>query len=119
MKNIILTITIATLLTGCAGVRNNQADKSTTQTTTVYADRTVTEIETRDITTETAATTFAASKQALSKWKVNQTDKTQSASVGELGQESNLAELLQALLALGKLAAAMSTIGPAGAAVVR
>jgi hypothetical protein len=71
----------------------------------------------RTIETTATATTFAASKQALSAWKASQTDKSQMASVGSVNQESDASGLIQGLLALGRLAAALQGVPlPAGAA---
>ena len=41
----------------------------------------------RQITTKATSTTFFSAKSDLAKFKASQTDKTQSATVGSLGQE--------------------------------
>jgi hypothetical protein len=73
--------------------------------------------ETRTIETTATAITFAAGEQALSAWKASQTDKSQTASVGSVNQEADASGLMQSLLALGRMAAAMQGIPiPAGTA---
>lgn len=84
MRN--FTIVLCVLLAGCASFKTKQTDETTTN-----PDGT----ETRKITTEAAAGTFAAGKSALANWKATQTDKSQGASVGSLSQESDAAGVLK------------------------
>lgn len=65
------------MFTGCAQF-------STKQTDTSYEDGK----PTRTITTQAKATTIWESKSALANFKASQTDKTQSATVGSLNQDS-------------------------------
>lgn len=58
---------------------------TTTQTDLSYEQGQIT----RQVTTRASALTFIESKSALANFKATQTDKTQSASVGQLSQESN------------------------------
>lgn len=70
--------------TGCAQFTTTQTDVSPERT----------------ITTKATAWTFATSRSALANFKASQTDKTQSATVGALTQESsttNLAANLDAM----------------------
>jgi hypothetical protein len=69
---------IALCLCGCARF-------TTTQTDVSYENG----IKVREITTRASAVTLIESKSALANFKANQTDKTQSASVGQLDQEAN------------------------------
>ena len=66
------------VLTGCANFTTKQIDRSYEEGKLV-----------REIITQASATTLIESKSELSKFKASQTDKTQSATVGSLGQESN------------------------------
>ncbi len=90
---VILAATVGVLLwTGCARF-------STTQTDISYDAKTGTKI--RQITTQAKAGTFYDSKSALANFKASQTDKTQSASVGSLTQESsgtNLNQLAESII---------------------
>lgn len=76
MKRSILCLTV--LLAGCAHFDTTQIDESYEKGQLV-----------RRITTKASAGTFVESKSQLSNFKANQTDKTQAAVVGSLGQESN------------------------------
>lgn len=73
-------------VSGCANFHTVQRDVS------VAPDGTRREIETR-----ATARTLAAGKQTLANWKASQTDKTQGASVGDIGQESDATKLTEAL----------------------
>lgn len=75
------------LLAGCAHFNTTQKDIS-------FNDAGKPQ---REITTQADATTFLAGKETLSKWKASQTDKSQTASVGELNMESNSTNLVQML----------------------
>jgi hypothetical protein len=80
-------LSLALLLCGCARF-------STKQTDITYEEGQ----PAREITTTATATTFAASKTALAKWKASQSDSTQGASVGALDQESDASKLLDAVV---------------------
>lgn len=89
MKN--LTLVLLLSLVGCARFSTRQSDVS------VSYEKGTNKV-TRTITTEATSYSLWASKTALSKFKASQTDKTQSATVGSLSQESdvintNVAEL--------------------------
>jgi len=95
MKKILLPLTLAGLLTGCARF-------STTQTDVSYATNPTTgeAIPQRKITTKVKATAFLDANSELSKFKASQTDKTQGASVGGLNQtttSTNLAAIFGAM----------------------
>lgn len=81
------TIIAALLLTGCANFRTVQTDIS-------YENG----LPSREITTKASATTVIAGKSALSNFKASQTDKTQSANVGALTQESDSEKLVRAVI---------------------
>lgn len=72
------TMALAVLATGCANFATTQTDESYEKGQLV-----------RRITTKASATTVIESKSALANFKASQTDKTQTASVGSLSQESN------------------------------
>jgi hypothetical protein len=78
MKNISFLMA-ALALVGCARFKTIQTDTS-------YDSK---GNPSRAITTKATSTTFFDSKSSLTTFKANQTDKTQSASVGSLNQESN------------------------------
>lgn len=73
------------LLAGSALAWTGCAHFTTTQTDTSYEQGK----PSRTITTRAKATTFFDSKSALSSFRASQTDKTQSATVGSLTQESS------------------------------
>lgn len=79
------------VLLGCANFTTKQTDTS-------YDDAGK---PLRAITTKASATTFFDSKSSLASFKANQTDKTQSATVGSLTQETsggtNVANTIDAL----------------------
>ena len=77
MKTLIALATLIAL-TGCARFKTIQTDTSYEQGKPV-----------RSITTKATSTTFFDSKSALASFKASQTDKTQSASVGSLNQETS------------------------------
>ncbi len=90
MKKLILTFPlVCALVSGCAYFSTDQTDKS-------YVDDKGK--PTREITTTAKATTFFAGKSELAKFKASQTDKTQSASVGNLNQATDGAEALGATI---------------------
>jgi len=84
------TIIAGLLLILCQGC----ARFSTTQTDTSYDEQAK---PARTITTKVSATTFFTAKSDLAKFKALQTDKTQSAAVGALGQESTDPKLIEAV----------------------
>lgn len=57
----------------------------------------------RQVTTKATASTLFEAKSALSQFKANQTDKTQSASVGSLSQEGGTNAANDAAVFLGTL----------------
>ena len=92
MKTLVLLFSLV-LLQGCARFSTTQTDISTTY----HEDGSKT---TRTIITEAGSSTFFDSSSALAKWKATQSDKTQSASVGVLNQETsgtNTVDLIKAI----------------------
>lgn len=90
MKNSFLLLT-ALLLCGCARFGTLQTDES-------YDPETGKPI--RKITTRAASSTFFEADSTLAKWKATQSDKTQGAEVGGLGQSAsatNLVNLMEAV----------------------
>lgn len=77
LQSALLFLTPVAMVVGCARFQ-------TTQTDTSYEKG----VPLRTITTKATATTFFEAKSALASFKATQTDKTQSASVGALNQES-------------------------------
>ena len=75
---VLLLLLPALLFTGCANFSTKQIDTS-------YDDQGK---PARTITTQAKAYTFWESKSSLASFKATQTDKTQSASVGSLNQDS-------------------------------
>lgn len=93
MKTPIMLVAIL-LSVGCARFSTQQTDIS-------YAEGK----PTRQITTKATSKTFFESKSSLTSFKATQTDKSQSATVGSLNQEStatNLVSQLQMLLEILK-----------------
>lgn len=91
MKKLI-TISVALATVGCAHFTTKQTDVSYEEGKQV-----------REITTKASATTLWESKSSLANFKASQTDKTQSANVGSLNQESggtNTAATVNALVNL-------------------
>lgn len=80
------------LLTGCAQFTTTQTDLSYEKGQPQ-----------RQITTRATARTFFESKSALANFKATQTDKTQSANVGSLNQESGGTNTVGALNAVVEL----------------
>jgi hypothetical protein len=76
------------------------ANFSTTQTDTSYDPATGKII--RKITTQASSATTFESKSELTKFKALQTDKSQSASVGSLGQESTSTNATAIFEAIGR-----------------
>lgn len=94
MKKLTLITITALCLTGCAQFTTTQTDVSYEKGQPL-----------RTITTKASATTVFESKSALANFKASQTDKTQSATVGSLNQESggtNTAATVQAVTELLK-----------------
>lgn len=93
MKKTISLLAFISLMTGCANFHTTQTDLS-------YDPETKQE---RKIITKVSATTFLTAKSDLAKFKASQTDKTQSAAVGSLGQATdgtgltNVASLVEAV----------------------
>lgn len=89
MKKLILPILVlCAASSGCARFTTTQTDLS-------YDPKGAPQ---RTITTKASATTFAASKTALAKWKASQTDRTQGASVGQLDQAADATPLIDQLI---------------------
>ena len=89
MKTKYVSCLIALLVSaGCATFVTNQQDISKK-----LKDGT----EQREISTKAKATTLFTSKSALTKFKANQTDKSQGATVGSLEQESSGTNAVEAL----------------------
>ena len=89
MKNTIVLVLIA-IAVGCVSNVTDQTDESTSPDGTRHVKR-----------TKTTANALLAGKQAIKGQRVSQSDKTQTASVGESSQESDAEPLATAL---GKLA---------------
>ena len=79
MKILFPLLLVAAVLPGCARFTTTQTDVSTVDEKGK---------PTRTITTKATASTFFEGRSALAKFKAIQTDKSQSASVGELSQET-------------------------------
>lgn len=84
---ILFALFIIVLLSGCARFHTVQEDIS--YDTTQKPSRT--------ITTEVSAWTFFSASSDLAKFRASQTDKTQSASVGSLSQDSSETNFIHAL----------------------
>lgn len=80
MKNLFVAGLCLILLSGCAGFKTTQLEERYDATSGKLTNR---------IKTEAGSQTFFDSKSNLSKWKASQTEKTQSAEVGGLGQSSS------------------------------
>lgn len=80
------------LMAGCANF-------STTQTDTSYNEQGQLQ---RKITTQASASTLFDARSELAKFKATQTDKTQSASVGSLNQESSSTNMNLIFEAIGR-----------------
>lgn len=78
MRTLLLAILLAVTMAGCSSF-------STKQTDTSYENG----LPLREITTRAKARTFFDAKSALTNFKANQTEKTQSAFVGGLNQETS------------------------------
>ncbi len=94
------------LLSGCARFSTRQTDISTTNE---YGQ------PKRTITTTATATTFWDSSSALAKFKANQTDKSQSASVGTLDQtatSTNVNTLVESVVSGAVQGAVKATAKP-------
>lgn len=83
-------------LSGCASFRTSQTDKSEVREKIGETNR----VTLREITTRASGRTFFEAKSALTEFKALQTDKTQSATVGKLANEStatNVAPVIEAV----------------------
>ncbi len=85
-------------LVGCAHFQTTQTD-TTTDKSGVVSSR----------TTRASATTFLDAKSDLAKFKALQSEKSQSASVGTLGQESSGTNITSSVQALANLVNALKT----------
>jgi len=85
MKTILSVICVLTLV-GCARFQTSQSDSSYENGVLV-----------RQVSTKASAYTLIESKSQLSQFKASQTDKTQSASVGSLSQDSNATNSVAAI----------------------
>lgn len=85
-------------LAGCAHFQTSQTD-TTTDKSGVTASR----------TTRASATTFFDAKSDLAKFHASQSEKTQSASVGTLGQESSSTNVVQGLTKVVEIINALKT----------
>lgn len=87
------SLLICLVLTGCANFSTKQVDRSYEEGKLV-----------REIITQASATTVIESKSELAKFKATQTDKSQSASVGALNQDTAATNAISdAALFLGTL----------------
>lgn len=86
MKKFLIFVALA--ISGCARFTTVQMDDSFKMKP--RSGSTNENIEVRKITTKATAYTFFASKSGLANWKAEQTDKKQSAEVGELNQASQV-----------------------------
>ena len=82
MKKILTATSFLALLNGCAHFNTTQIDHRDDEATTV--------------TTKASATTFLASKTALSNWKATQAENQQGAEVGQLDQSSDASNIVEA-----------------------
>jgi len=83
-------------LVGCARFHTTQVDSSYDKGQLV-----------RTITTSAGSTTFFDSQSALASFKASQSDKTQSASVGSLNQETSSTNSVAMLKAVAELISAL------------
>lgn len=86
-------IILALALAGCARFHTKQTDQSFTEDGKPL----------RSITTRAASSTLFTSKSQLANFKAQQTDKTQSATVGSLTQESSGTNTVEALRAIDSI----------------
>lgn len=84
---------LAIALTGCARFNTKQTDQSFTEDGKPL----------RAITTRASSSTLFTSKSQLANFKAQQTDKTQSAAVGSLSQESSGTNTVEALRAIDSI----------------
>lgn len=96
MKTKITTLMGALLLTGCAHFQTTQTDLS--------YDKGKPQ---RTITTKASSYTFFDAKSDLSKFKATQSDKVQSASVGNLTSESSATNAVAMLNAVAQIISAL------------
>ena len=94
-----ITIGVALLTVGCARFTTTQTDAS-------YSDEGK---PLRTITTKATSSTLWDSKSALASFKATQTDKTQSATVGSLNQESSGTNTAATVRAIADLLNAIKT----------
>lgn len=93
----------ALMLAGCAHFSTKQTD--------VSYEKGITNGPSREITTKVSAYTFFSASSELSKFKANQTDKTQSASVGSLNQSSDVSTNVAAVIDTVVRAAINAAVG--------
>lgn len=99
--SLLRTLICAAVVVLCAGC----ASFSTTQEDLSYDE--FTGAATRKIVTRAASRTFFDAKSQLARFKATQTDKSQSAQVGELGQETSGTNAVQVLDRLYKIVSAL------------
>jgi len=87
MALLLVVVIFLILCSGCARFHTTQYDTSYDENGKA----------TRTITTKLTATTFFTAKSDLTKFHATNTDKTQSTSVGGLGQESTDPKLIEAV----------------------
>ena len=97
MRNIKAAM-IVILMTGCARFNTKQTD--------ISYDR-ETGKPTREITTKAGTTTFFDAKSELAKFRASQTDKSQTASVGTLNNETSGTNAVAILQGMTELARAL------------
>jgi hypothetical protein len=104
MKPLLTLILLVAITNGCARFTTTQKDLRyvivTNATHTATAPST-------EITTRATAWTFWDSRSALSRFRAAQTDKSQSATVGELVQETSGTNAVQVLKELNKIISAL------------
>lgn len=92
MKTLVIIIVAAFSLVGCARFKTIQID-----------ERKAPDGENTKITTTVSASTFFTAKSELTKFNAKQTEGSQSASVGGLGQTTNGTNAVEALRALDSI----------------
>lgn len=97
MKKYILTLIVATSLTGCASFSTNQVDERTNETTG----------EKTKVSTKVTVRTFFDAKSQLANSKATQTEKSQGASLGAISNESSGTNAVNVLNAVGSLLQAL------------
>ncbi len=109
MKKSILIATFALVITGCANFSTKQYDISYDPTTGKPI---------RKISTKASSTALWEADSNLTKWKASQTDKSQGAEVGGLGNSSEATNAVNAIRAVfeGIAAGAVKSVAPIPAA---